>query len=229
MAAKRVTKRPTRSTKPNTSSVEEAPFASEMSASQKSLITKSRILTLLAVIVVLGLLYLLRSWFVVALVNGQPISRTDFNKEVEKQSGKQVLNNLVTRTLIQQEANKQKITVTQKEVDDELAKIKANVEQSGRSLDQALELQGMTQAELREQIQLQKLVEKLIGKDVAVSDDEVNKYIEANKEGLPAGTNPDELKVSVKEQLRQQKLSTKFQTWIDDLQKKAKINYFLKV
>lgn len=229
MAAKRVTKRPTRSAKPNTSSVEEAPFASEMSASQKPLITKSRILTLLAVIVVLGLLYLLRSWFVVALVNGQPISRTDFNKEVEKQSGKQVLNNLVTRTLIQQEANKQKITVTQKEVDDELAKIKANVEQSGRSLDQALELQGMTQAELREQIQLQKLVEKLIGKDVAVSDDEVNKYIEANKEGLPAGTNPDELKVSVKEQLRQQKLSTKFQTWIDDLQKKAKINYFLKV
>src|SRR5436305_244591 len=57
-------------------------------------------------IVVLGaiLIYFSKGMFIVATVNGEPISKAQFAQEVEKQAGKQVLNSLVTNVLIKQEA-----------------------------------------------------------------------------------------------------------------------------
>ena len=45
-----------------------------------------------------------RGLFVVALVNGEPISRIEVIKALEKQGGKATLDSLVTKKLIAQEA-----------------------------------------------------------------------------------------------------------------------------
>lgn len=188
---------------------------------------KSKIFLLIIAILIFSALYYFRGLLIAATINGQPISRLSLISELEKQSGKQVLNTLVTKTLIIQEAKNQNINIDKNEVDAEIKKIEENLTKQGQKLDQVLLMQGMTKESLVEQITLQKMVEKMAGKDIQVTDKEINDYLEQNKNSIPEGKKPEEMKEEVRQQLIQQKTSDKFQTWLEELQKKAKINYFV--
>jgi parvulin-like peptidyl-prolyl isomerase len=179
------------------------------------------------IIALLALAFFFRSLFIVAIVNGQPITRLAYINELEQTAGKQAMNSLVTKTLILQEAKKNNVTVSQKEVDDQIKTIQDNLAKQGQQLDSVLALQGMTQASLREQIYLQKLVEKMVGKNITVSDKEIADYIDKNKDSLPQNTSEADLKKQVHDQLYQQKLNDKVQTWIQGLQQKAKVSYLI--
>lgn len=192
-----------------------------------SFIKKPQIIVLIIALLIIGFAYQFKSIFVAALVNGQPISRLTVVKELEKQSGKQMMDSLVSKTLIAQEAKKQNVTVSQKEIDDEVKNIEDTLKKRGQNLDQLLEFQGTTRQEFLEQIKMQKTVQKLIGKDIKVTDKEINDYYEKNKDSFPEGSKEADLKESIKQQLEQQKLSDKFQSWIQELRNKAKINYFV--
>lgn len=182
---------------------------------------------LIIVILVLGaLLYSFRGLFVAAVVNGQPISRIQVIQQAEKQSGKQTLDTLVRDALIEQEAKKENVTVNDKEVNDEITKLEGNLKKQGQSLDQVLAAQGMSQDDLRRLIRLDKLVQKMVGKSVTVSDKEVSDYIDKNKDSLP-NTDEATLKKQVKAQLTQQKTNEAVQTWLANLQQKANILYFV--
>lgn len=191
------------------------------SSSLRSANSRRLVIGILAVILIAGLLYLGRSLFIAAIVNGQPISRFALIRELEKQSGQQTLNTLVTKTLINQEASKQGVDVSKKEIDDEIKKIESNLQKQGQKLDQVLQLQGLTKESLAEQIRYQKLIDKMIGKNITVSDKEIEDYIAKNKDAYPEGTKPD--KNTVRDQLKRQKLNEKVQTWLQDLNKKAKV------
>lgn len=232
----KTTKKPTAkkaSTAPKAATVEKEYTTTEpVAASGRRLrlpfgLTFKHIIVLVGALTLIGLLYMFRGLFIVAMVNGQPISRITFTQELEKLAGKQVMNSLVTKTLILQEANKQNITVSPQEVDAEIKKIEDNVAQQGQNLEQLLAMQGMTRESLREQVEIQKIIEKMFAKDIAVTDAEVNQYIEENQNSFPEGANSAEVRQSVKDQLRQQKLSEKFQAWLQEAQKNAKINYFV--
>ncbi len=193
---------------------------------QKRIIKNKYILVGILIIIIGFLLYYFKGVFVVAMVNGQPISRLALIQELNKQYGKQMLNNLVTQTLIMQEARKQNITVTDQEINSELKKIEDNLSKQGQSLDQALLLQGMTKDDLINNIRTQLTVSKILEKDIKVSDKEINDYISQNKETLPTSQNPDQIRQSVKQQLTQNKLVQKYQSWIANIEKNAKISYF---
>ena len=188
---------------------------------------KSHAISLIVILVIVALIYSLRSFIVAATVNGQPITRLSIVKEAEKQVGKQALDSLVRNTLIEQEAKKQKITVTDKEINDEIKKVEESVAKQGKKLDEVLALQGWTREQVRKDIRLNKLVTKMVGKDVKITDKEINDYIETNKDSLPQGQTDDQLRKTVKDQLTQQALGTKVQAWLAELQKKAKIQYFV--
>lgn len=205
------------STSPTTSSTPVQPFT----------IRKSYVAVGI-VIVLIGLtIYLLRGLFVAAVVNGQPISRLRVVQEAEKQSGKQSLNTLVRNTLIGQEAQKQHVTVGDDEVNAEVKKTQDNLKKQGQNIDQVLAMNGMTMDDLKQLIRLDKLVQKMVGKNIKVTDQQVNDYIDKNKDTLPTGQNEAQLKTTVKNQLYQQQLNTKVQAWLTDLQSKAHILYFV--
>jgi foldase protein PrsA len=221
---KTVTRKKVSATSPATSAATQRTTVSEDLQTSPS---RRRWITIgVVVLILLGLLYYFKSFFIAATVNGQPITRYEIVKELEAQGGKQTLNNLVTEKLIQQEAKKQNVTVDQKEVDNEIKKLDDSLKKQGQSLNDVLTARGLTHDGLEKQIRIQKIIEKLLGKSVTVSDSDVNKYIETNKQMYPDGATA-QVKTQVKDQLKQQKLSEKFQTWISDLEKKAKINYFV--
>lgn len=188
---------------------------------------KPRIFIPLVGIAVLVILFFLKGLFVAALVNGQPISRISLLIGLEKKNGKQELSQLVSQTLILQEASKKNINVSQQELDDAVSKIQDTLSKQGQNLDLVLNSQGLSKQEFLKQLKIQKIVEKRFALEIKVTDKQVDDYIEKNKSTIPETMKPEDVKATVKQQLQQQQLASKFQTWLDGLQKNAKINYFV--
>ncbi len=187
----------------------------------------------LVIIALIGLVIYYRQLFVVAMVNGQPITRLAYIQEIEGvylqdqrvTAGKQALNQLVTKTLLNQEAQRRNITVSDKEVNDEVNNTRKMLEKQNQKLEEALTLQGDSLPAYEDRIRTQKLIQKLIG-TIAVSDKEVDDYIKQNEANLQGLTGND-LKNQVKETLQSQKSNEKLQALIQSLQQKAKVNYFI--
>ncbi len=190
-----------------------------------SKLKKRNLAVFLSLIILAGALFYFKNQFIVAIVNGRPITRLALIKELEKQGGRSVLESLVTKTLILQEAKKQNVTVNKDEINQEIKEIEENLIRQGQDFDELLKSQGMTRKDLEEQIKIQKIVEQIAGKDIQVSDEEIDDFIKENKESLPKDSSSEEVRLSVKEQLRQQKMSEAVQSWIESLHNNAKINY----
>jgi hypothetical protein len=189
--------------------------------------TMNKVLIVAWILVILGALYYFKGQFVVATVNGQPIFRSALIKQLEAQSGKEVLDNLILETLVRQEASAKKITVSDEELEGEIKQIQERLAAQKQDLDQLLSLQGMTRATLKDQIKLQLLVEKLVDKTKAqVTDEEIKKYLADNKTFLPKDAKPEELAVQVRSQLEQQKMTALTQDWLKSLQTKATVNHW---
>lgn len=181
-------------------------------------------------ILVLGVIYLLVRFFLVASVNGQLVSRLTIIKEMEKQGGKKTLDVVILRMLINEEAKKRKVTVSQKDIDLEIHKIEANVITQGSTLDQLLQQQGMTKNDLTNEIKLQLQVTKMVGNKVLVTDKEIDDYLAAQKEQSSSSSvqsAPELTRDQVKVAIKQQKLQAEIQTFVADLKAKAKIKYFI--
>lgn len=164
-----------------------------------------------------------------ARVNGDLISRFDVITELEKQSGRQALDSLITRKLIRDAAAKAKVVIAPDVVNAEIEKIKTRIKESGdtTTLEQILKQQGMDEAALRDQIILQKSFEALLGDKTAVTDEEVDKYMKDNKVEVPKGTDPDKFKDTIREELKSQKFGTAANAWIKEAKKNAHIEYWV--
>lgn len=191
--------------------------------------SKNRKKMLLGVIIlfVVLVLYLARSLFFVAFVNYRPILRLSVLKEAEKQSGSTVLNNLVDKALILEEARKNSIKITDDAIDEEIAKIEEALKVQNITLETALSMNNQDMKFLKEQIFIQKIIEEIIGKDIVVSDDEAKTYYETNKEYFDKTKKFEDLKDQIKSELFNQKLSESYNSWIDSLRSAAKIKYFV--
>ena len=218
--------------KPKASSVEKLqtfPQLSNLKFNKQALLKNRKAVTLLGIIIILiiALLYIFKGVFVAALVNGEPITRLSVIKSLEKQSGKSTLDNIITKKLILQEAKKRNVVVTKAEIDSELKKIEENLKAQGTTLDQALELQGMTKTQLNEEIRIQLSIQRMVESNIKLSDKEINEFITENKENFPEGLTEVQMKDQAKEQLKQQKSQEKTQAFLADLKKKAKVLNFV--
>lgn len=194
----------------------------------KKLPLKKRDMIIIAIIAAVAIIaFLVKGLVLAATVNGTPVWRFSVISELEKTQGNQVLNNLITESLVAQEAKNKGVTISEQDIEDQLQKIDDNLKSQGQSLDQALALQGLSKDDLKKQIRLQMTVEALLGDKLNVSDDEIQKFLTDNKSLFPEGTSEDDMKTQATSQLKQQKLSTEFQTLITDLEKNAQIKYFV--
>ena len=191
-------------------------------------IKRKYILATVAVVVLSFLVFRFKDLAIAAVVNGQPITRISVVSELEKRSGAEALDSIITQTLVEQEAMKQNVTVSDQEIADETASFSDSLKSSGQDLDSALAMQGLTREDLKIQIRLRLLVNKMLAKDIQVTDVEIADYIKANPDSFPKGIKPEDATKQAKDTLTQQQLSTKVQTWLADLKKNANITYFVK-
>ena len=184
----------------------------------------------LALLVLAGLAYLGRGLFVAVMVGSKPISRIAVVKELEKQGGKQALDSMVTKELISQEAMKRNIKVTDEDVQKEVDRISKLIEEQGQTLDAYLVMQGQTMENFKDNIMLQKQVEEILKDKISISEEETKKYFDENKATL-SQTNPnpkyEDVKENIVQQLKQQKLSGEFESWLAEIRKNTPVLYFV--
>ncbi len=109
---------------------------------------------------------------IVAKVNGEPIYRQELVDELVKRYGNQVLNELIMKKLVEQEAKKQGITVT----DDEINKYMSQMEKSmggKESMDIKLKNANITRQDVVKDIRYNLLLKKLILKEIDENDKEI--------------------------------------------------------
>jgi len=199
----------------------------QQKADKKSIKISIKTAIIIVVIIALGVLaYFYKGLFIAATVNGSPISRLAIIQKLEKASGKNLLDSLITEKLIQDEANAKKITVSNDEINGEIKKIEDQITAQSSTLDAALAAQGMTMEDLKKQIILQKEVEKLVADKINVTDEEVAQYIKDNQVSIPKGQEATTT-AQIKNELRNQKLNTEAVALITTLKSQAKIRYFV--
>ena len=192
---------------------------------------KKVLLFILVLFAIAGLIYFGGKLFFAASVNGRLISRFSVIKSLEKQGGKTTLDTIILKTLINQEAKKRKVDVTEKELDAELVKIESNVTSQGTTLEALLLQQGMTKKDLANEIKLQLLVTKMVSDKVSVTEKEIDEYLASQNEQSSSDldqSTPEITRDQAKEAIKQQKTQEEIQNLVADLKAKAKINYFIK-
>ena len=189
----------------------------------KPLVIAAGVLVLLVLIAV----FFGRSLLIAATVNGSPVYRLSVIQELEKQSGKQALDAMINKKLVETELAKENITIPQEEIDAEMQKLEAEVAGQGGTLEQALAAQGMAKEDLLQQIIIQKKLQVLLGDKVSVSSEEIDAYIKNSKATPPAGVKMEDFKAQASEQLKEQKLQQEAQKWVAELTSSAKINYYV--
>ena len=161
----------------------------------------------------------------IATVNGKAITRLDYIKALEKQGGKQILDQLVQEALILNEGASKGVKIDPKTVSDEIAKIEERLKAQGQTLDAALTANNMVKSDLETQIKLKKIQESLSSSKVEITQAQIDEFLKANKAMLPAGKSKDELNALAKEQLILEANQASASAWLGGLKQSAKIIY----
>lgn len=184
--------------------------------------------TIYFIILAIGLLLLFltnKGLLVAAVVDGKPIFRWQLNKTLVNRFGKQILENMVSEQLVANAARKSGVSVSKEDVakkEEEIVKgLGSNV-----NLEDLLKFQGMTRADFDSQVRVQLTVEKVLGKDISITEPDIDNFIATNR-ALLVATEPAELREEARQAIMSQKIGEKLQPWFAELKEKAKILRFL--
>lgn len=181
------------------------------------------------VLLLVGLLVLLfltnKGLLLAALVNGKPIFSWELNHSLRARFGRQTLEGMVGEVLIAGEARKAGVSVTRAELDAKEAEVIKNLGPNVK-LEDVLKFQGMTKDDFDGQIRLQMLIEKILGKNLQITETDIDNFIATNRATLSA-TDPAQLRVDARAAIVSQHVSEKVQQWFLDLKTKAKVLRFL--
>jgi len=193
-----------------------------------SLILLVKLLLVIAIGVVIFLLAQKnKSLFIVGTVNKSPITRWELNTKMAEKYATQTFEEIVSERLLAENLKKNNISVTDKEVQDELAKIKAQYG-GEEQFKTAIAQFGMTEAKalasIKQSIGLKKLIEAL--NKIEITDDAIAKYFTDNASSY-TGKKLEDVKAEIKDTLLQQEIYTKSQEWYTQIRKDAKVSSFL--
>ncbi|HEY9060829.1 MAG TPA: peptidyl-prolyl cis-trans isomerase [Pseudobacteroides sp.] len=130
---------------------------------------------------------------VVAVVDGTKIKESEINDIMRNKSGAYTLEKHIDNLVIENAAKSYGISVTTEEVDKEL-KRKITMEYNSESAFlESLSLLKKTYEDVKEELRLSMLFDKVAAKDIKVSSEEINKYYKDHKDKF---TVPEKRRVS---------------------------------
>ena len=161
---------------------------------------------------------------VVATVAGEEITKDELTDLLLAQAGEQGLNILIAEKLVELEAKKEKIVVSEEEIEEELADY---YEYYGgkEEFTEALEKSAYSLNEIKKNLAKDLTVKKLLTQRISVSEEEIKEYYEENKEELTGEY--EENKEEIEDLLFAKKMQTEYASWIQELTQEYKVENFL--
>jgi transcriptional antiterminator len=121
-----------------------------------------------------------------------------------------------------------RISVSEKEVENEIKKIEKNLKTQKSSLEKALAAENITRKDLYERIKLNLTTQKLIEKYTKVTDAEVQDFIDKHPEVFSNNTVAEDVRADIKRRLQEQKITDQTQILINTLKKNANVVIYSK-
>ena len=148
-------------------------------ASKKTLI----ILAALVVVAIAVFIFLSTRSEAVGKVGNESITKDDLYTFFVDQNGEKAVDTLITQNLIEQEVKKEGVSVTQKEIDEEMKNL---VEAYGgqAAFDQTLMQSGLTQELLEKDMKTNLEIKKLLKPQIKITEEEMQTYFDENKESF---------------------------------------------
>lgn len=183
----------------------------------------------------------------VATVNGEEITKEEFepifttnyeqyaaqaaasgdqsNEELQTDLKERTAESLIDQELLAQEAEAGDYEVNEEDIDEQISSLKEQFE-SDEEYQQALEEQGYTEEELREEartsLQINALLDEQV-EEVEVSDEEVEDMYNQMTQGQEDAGSLEDLRPQIEEQVKSQKQQQQQQEYIDQLREDADI------
>lgn len=176
-------------------------------------------LPLLAIIILLIFLFLANKYLVVAWVDSKPITWFAYYNDVDKKYRTETVEGLILQKLVESEASKQGITVSDDEVRTQITQIET--QQGGAAqLDQILTMQNLNRDDLFGLVKLQIMRQKLFSGGAPVTEEEINAYLKTNEASLPElkpndASGQAQLRENVRQQLMNERVSATFSAWME--------------
>ena len=138
-------------------------------------------------IVIVGLAVILIFSFtnreIVATVGDSKITKDELYDKLVEQGGSNILSQMIDAEIINQEAKKEKIQVTDEEIDAEMENYMAQY--GGEEMfESVLQQSGLTKDDLKGDIIQYIQIEKLVDSRIFITDEEIKEYFEENKDKL---------------------------------------------
>jgi len=152
----------------------------------EKIFASKKTLAILAVLIVAAIavfIFLSTRSDVVAKVGSESLTKDDLYTFFVEQNGEAALDTLITKNLINQEVDKEKITVSSKEIDAELQEL---VDSYGgeETFEQQLTASGLTQDDIKEDIEVNLKIEKLLEPQIEITEEEMQTYFDENKDSF---------------------------------------------
>lgn len=119
---------------------------------------------------------------IAATVGKEQITTAELMSQLRRQYGDSVLRTLMVRAAIRMEAEAYKLSVSPRELDEELEYAMAGYEDKEHFYKAMLEQLALTPEAIMEDIEYRLLLEKIAIRSIDVTDGEINAYIEENAE-----------------------------------------------
>ncbi|HZQ37849.1 MAG TPA: SurA N-terminal domain-containing protein [Dehalococcoidia bacterium] len=158
----------------------------------------------------------------VATVNGSKITRAEYDKAVAQGDGGDILDNLISKRLVEDDAAKRHITATPDEIDAKIRDTKAQLG-SEAQWQQALAAQHLTELEARDLFRIEILLDKLTADKAQVTQADIQQYFDQNKDTQFQGKTIDQVQDQIKQQLTSDKQQQARSDYLTSLKNNARI------
>ena len=152
-----------------------------------SLVKKNKvivfILSVLIITAVILLSFTLKKDETVAKFNGEAISKDDLYSEMVKQYGAATVDKMISEKIVAAEAKKQKVSVKDSDLDNEIEKLKASYG-GDTAFNQALESNNTTLTMLKKDLKDYLTIKQLLAPQIKISDEEMKTYFDENKDSF---------------------------------------------
>ena len=120
---------------------------------------------------------------VVASIEGEPITQDDLYNVMVKQTGAATLSYLIDNKIVEMEADKEDITISDKEIEEEMQN---HIDLNGgeEAFNYALEQSGVTKADVESDIVNYLKIVKLLESEIDITDEEIKANFDENKESF---------------------------------------------
>ena len=191
--------------------------------------SKTKILFGVAIAVSFFLGLWFRNFIPIAIVDGQFVNRTEFVSLLVEQAGKSVMQKIVIKKYVNDEAKRRKIKVTKEELQEQIKFVSDRLKREHATFEQYLAVQKLTERQFLEEMDLQLKVKKIFGPGILVTTKEIDQYLKDHKIVKGKGAIYESQKIDVYDALFKAKLQNAFKIFLIDKLKKAKIHYFIKL